>query len=235
MARSLHDLEKKDVKLEMTQERIEAFNKIKKAIASAPVLAHVNPEKPYILETDASNYAYGAILSQKQEDSKIHPIAFLSKSISPAEKNYDIYDKEMLAVVKALQHWRQYLERSQHPISIITDHKNLEYWKQPRSLNHRQIRWLDLLQHYDFKIIYRPGHESEKPDTLSRYHNHRKEGGAETPKTLLKEEQFEELCEIYASDAEIIEAIKGYVDKDEALKPILAFLREDHDKATAEV
>src|ERR1700727_326825 len=133
IARPLHDLEKKDIKFEITTERVEAFNKIKKAIASAPVLAHANPEKPYILETDASNYAYGAILSQKQEGGKIHPIAFLLKSRSPAEKNYDIYDKEMLAVVKALQHWRQYLERSQHPISIITDHKNLEYWKQPRS------------------------------------------------------------------------------------------------------
>src|SRR6201992_4247902 len=127
MARPLHDLEKKDVKFEMTQERTEAFNKIKKAIASAPVLAHANPEKPYILETDVSNYAYGAILSQKQEDGKIHPIAFLSKSMSLAEKNYNIYNKEMLAVVKALQHWRQYLERSQYLISIITDYKNLEY------------------------------------------------------------------------------------------------------------
>src|ERR1700753_1153854 len=235
MARPLHDLEKKDTKFEMTPERIEAFNKIKTAIASAPVLAHANPEKPYLLETDTSNYAYGAILSQKQDDGKIHSIAFLSKSMSPAEKNYDIYDKEMLAVVKALQHWQQYLERSQHPISIITDHKNLEYWKQPRSLNHRQIRWLDLLQHYDFKIIYRPGQESGKPDALSRRHDHRDEGRVETPRTLLKEEQFEELCEIYASDAEIIEAIKEYIDKNEALKPILAFLREDHDKATAEV
>src|SRR6202161_2438301 len=235
IARPLHDLEKKDTKFQMTEERIEAFNKIKEAIASAPVLAHADPDKPYILETDASNYAYGAVLSQKQEDNKIHPIAFLSKSMTPAEKNYDIYDKEMLTVVKALQHWRQYLERSNHPINIITDHKNLEYWKEPRSLNQRQIRWLDLLQHYNFKITYRPGHESGKPDALSRRHDHREEGGVEIPRTLLKEEQFSELCEIYASDATIIEAIKEYVETDEALKPVLAFLRAGHDQATAEV
>src|SRR6202034_2369203 len=154
----LHDLEEKDAKFEMTPERVQSFENLKKAIASAPVLAHADPEKEYTLEADASNYAYGAILSQKQEDKKDHPIAFMSKSMTPAEKNYDIYDKEMLAVVKALQQWRQYLERSKYPIHIITDHKNLEYWKAPRNLNRRQLRWLDLLQHYDFKIQYRYSH-----------------------------------------------------------------------------
>ena len=80
-----------------------------------------------------------------------------------------------------------------------------------------------------------PGHESGKPDALSRCYDHHEEGGVEIPKTLLKEEQFSELCEIYASDATIIEVIKEYVETDEALKPVLAFLQAAHDQATAEV
>jgi hypothetical protein len=141
----------------------------------------------------------------------------------------------MLAVVKALQQWRQYLERSKYPIHIITDHKNLEYWKAPRNLNRRQLRWLDLLQHYDFKIQYRPGHESGKPDALSRRHDHRDNGGEEHPQTLLKEEHFADLNATYAADADIIEAIKAAIEQDETIKPVLAYLRADHEQASAEV
>ena len=109
-ARCLHDLTKKDMAFTWGRREQQAFQDLKDAVTSAPVLVHADPNIPYTLETDASGYAYGAVLSQPQADRRLHPVAFLSKSMTPAERNYDIYDKEMLAVVKALQHWRQYLE-----------------------------------------------------------------------------------------------------------------------------
>jgi len=84
------------------------------------------------METDALDYVYGAVLSQKNlEDQKYHPVAFYSKSMNPAERNYRISDKEALAIVQALQHWRHWLEGTTIPVEIITDHKNLEYFTRP--------------------------------------------------------------------------------------------------------
>jgi hypothetical protein len=87
------------------------------------------------METGASNYAYGAILSQKADDRMYHPVAFFSKSMNPAEWNYGISDKEALAIVKALQHWHHWLENTKEPVEIITNHQNLEYFKNPQVLN----------------------------------------------------------------------------------------------------
>jgi len=83
------------------------------------------------METDASNYAYGTILSQKANDQKLHLVAFFSKSMNPAECNYSILDKEALPIVKGLQHWCHWLEHTPEPICIITDHRNLKYFKTP--------------------------------------------------------------------------------------------------------
>jgi RNase H-like domain found in reverse transcriptase len=102
----------------------------------APILIHADPEERFQVETDASNYAYGAILSQKgKQDKKNHLVTFFSKSMTPAERNYRISDKEALAIIKALQHWRHWLEGTTIPVDILTDHKNLQYFTKPRILN----------------------------------------------------------------------------------------------------
>ena len=106
------------------------------------------------METDASNYAYGAVLSQKQADNRHHPIGFMLKLMNPAECNYGIPDKEALAIVKGLQNWRHWLKRTKLPIQILTDHKNLEYFAKPQALNRWQMRWLELLTHYNYEIHY---------------------------------------------------------------------------------
>jgi len=118
------------------------------------VLVHANPDQQFHLETDASNYAYGAVLSQKQVDGQHHPIGFMSKSMNPAEWNYRIPDKEALAIVKSLQHWQHWLEQTQLPVQILTDHKNLEHFAKPKMLNQRQMWWLELLTHYFYEIYY---------------------------------------------------------------------------------
>ena len=95
----------------------------------------------------------GAVLSQKNlEDEKWHPIAFLSKSLSPVEQNYEIHDKEMLAIVQALEEWRHFLEGTEHQFEIWTDHKNLEYFMSAKKLNQRQARWLLLFARFNFLL-----------------------------------------------------------------------------------
>lgn len=237
MARPLHDLEKKDTVFQWGHSQQEAFDKIKAAVTTAPVLAHPDPAKPYIVETDASNYAYGAILSQKQAGGKEHPVAFLSKSLSPAERNYDIYDKEMLAVVKALEHWKMYLQGTEDPLGIITDHKNLVYFQNSRITNQRQARWADLLTHYNYTIGYRPGIKSGIPDTLSRRSDLRSEEGDETNKNqqIFDQAAFASIATLYISDARLIDLIKEALDKDQDLKAIIAFFNADPTSTPSEI
>ena len=97
------------------------------AFTTAPILAHFDCDKDIILETDASDYVMAGVLSQYGEDGLLHPVAFFSKKNNPAECNYEIYDKELMAVVRAFEEWRAELESAVNPIKVLTDHKNLEY------------------------------------------------------------------------------------------------------------
>jgi RNase H-like domain found in reverse transcriptase len=111
-----------------TEEFQESFNFLKKAFTSAPILSHWVPDRPLVVETDTSDYALGAILSLFDEEGILHPVAFHSRTFTSAELNYDVHDKELLAIFEAFQHWRHYLEGSGSPIDVVTDHKNLEYF-----------------------------------------------------------------------------------------------------------
>ncbi len=120
----------------------------------------------------------GAILSQvaeacntpltKNSKPKLHPLAYYSTTFLPAERNYNIYERELLAMMKALAHWHHYLGWTKHPFIILTDHTNLQYWKAPKNLNRRTARWHVDLQEYDFEIHYIPGKTNTGPDILSR-------------------------------------------------------------------
>ena len=115
------------------------FDTLRDRITSAPILALPDNSRPYRVEADSSDFATGAVLSQQSpEDDKWHPIAFLSKSLSPVERNYEIHDKEMLTIVRALEEWRHFLEGAEHQFEIWTDHKNLEYFMTAKKLNRRQ-------------------------------------------------------------------------------------------------
>ena len=97
-----------------SQEKL-AFDTLKDQITSMPILALPNNSRPYRVEADSSDFATGAVLSQQSpEDEKWHPVTFLSKSLSPVEWNYEIHDKEMLAIVQALEEWRHFLEGAEH-------------------------------------------------------------------------------------------------------------------------
>ncbi len=113
-----------------------AFQHLKTAFRTAPVLYHWALDLPMTVETDASNYAIVGILSITTPDLEIRPIAFHSRSLHDAERNYDTHDKELLAVFDCYKAWRHYLEGSGHPIDTVTDHKNLEYFTSTKKLTH---------------------------------------------------------------------------------------------------
>jgi transposase InsO family protein len=141
---------------------------LKQAFTTAPILAHFDPDLECVVETDSSGYVTAGILSQKGKDGILHPVAFFSRKHSPAECNYEIYDMELLAIIRAFEEWRPELEGSGMPIQVITDHKNLEYFMTTKSLTRRQARWAEYLSRFNFQIQYRPGKLGGKPDALTR-------------------------------------------------------------------
>lgn len=176
-------------------EQQEAFEALKRVITEAPVLRMPNDEGQYRVEADSSDFATGAVLSQYQ-DGDWHPIAFQSKSLSDAERNYDIFDKELLAIIRALDKWRHYLEGALHRFEIWTDHKNLEYFRTAQKLNRRQSRWSLFLSSYDFDLHHRPGKSHGKTDALSRRADHVPEGEDNKDIVLLKPEWLAKIAAI---------------------------------------
>ena len=134
-----------------------------------------DPDRQTRIEVDASGFATGAVLSQEGEDGKWHPVAFHFESMSDAERNYEIYDKEMLAIIRALQAWRHYLEGLPSVFEIQSDHKNLEYWKTVQNLTCRQARWALYLLQFEFVISHKPGTSNGRADALSRRPDHQKD------------------------------------------------------------
>jgi len=116
-----------------------AFKDLKTVVTTAPVLVSPQELDPFRIEGDSSDFTTGAVLSQQSPtDGKWHPVAFYSKSLSSVEQNYEIHDKEMLAIIRALEEWRHFLEGATHPVEIWTDHKNLKYFMTAKKLNRCQ-------------------------------------------------------------------------------------------------
>ncbi len=122
-------------------------------------LYHYQPDATLYLETDASDFAIGVVLSQKN-DNDIHPIAFWSRKMTPAERNYPIYDKELLAIIASLQHWRHYCLHAIKSTIISSDHQSLQWFNSTKALSRRQIRWSQILSEYNFQIKYNAGKKS---------------------------------------------------------------------------
>jgi len=141
IARPLFDLTCPDKAWNWDAKEWKAFERLKMVVTTAPVLVSSQNLEPFHIEADSSDFASGAILSQQLPgEEKWHPVAFYSKFLSLVERNYKIYDKEMLAIICALEEWRHFLEGAQHPVEIWTDHKNLEYFMTAKKLNRHQAR-----------------------------------------------------------------------------------------------
>ena len=133
-------LTRKGIVWNFTPECKNAFETLKKAFTTAPVLTHWVPNAQIILKTNASDYALAAILSiVSPDDSEVHPIAFHSRTFTAPELNYDVHDKELLAIFEAFKIWRHYLEGPTSLINVVTDHKNLEYFVTTKLLTQREV------------------------------------------------------------------------------------------------
>jgi len=147
------------------EEQQTAFDALKAAVANGPCLALPDESKPYIVHTDASGYATGAVLMQQHEEG-LRPIAFLSKRMTDAEQRYPVHEQELLAILNALKAWRHYLG-GKH-FTVLTDHQSLQYVETSAMATPRQLRWSAWLAEFDFSIKYMRGELNGAADALSR-------------------------------------------------------------------
>jgi hypothetical protein len=168
VAAPLTELTKKDVKFQWEETHRKAFQKLIDLFTAGPVLIHFDPEKPSTVEADASDYAVGACLLQPDENGKLHPVAYFSRKLTGPELNYEIHDKELLAIVEACREWKVYLCGAKHEVQVFTDHKNLTCFTTTKVLNRRQVRWSETLSELNLRISYRKGSENGRADALSR-------------------------------------------------------------------
>ena len=153
----------------------EAFNQLRQAFTEAPILRHFDPECHIRIETDASGYAIGGVLSQLTSDhltsdqGQWHPVAYFSRKMIPAETRYKTHDDELLAIVEAFKTWRHYLESCKHKVLVLTDNNNLRQFMDIKSLSSRQVRWAQKLSRYHFQIDYCQGKANRAADALFRF------------------------------------------------------------------
>jgi len=115
-----------------------SFEALKAKFSKSPVLLMPDPTKPFVVESDASKFATGAVLRQRDINGDWHPCGYISHSFDVTQRNYKIYDCELLGIIRALEMWRHYLLGSQHPVTIFSNHKNLTYFRTAQKLNHHQ-------------------------------------------------------------------------------------------------
>jgi hypothetical protein len=231
IARPLHNLTKKDTPFAWGTVQQQAFQELKDTITSHPILAFPNEDKPFRLEADSSDYATGAELAQLGDDGKWHPIAFMSKSLSETERNYDIHDKELLAIIRALEEWRHFLEGAKHQFEIYTDHQNLKYFQTAQKLTRRQARWSLFLSRFDFTMVHRAGKQSGKPDALSRRSDHKRGESDNQNQVLLRPQWFKIAAAqrghaaISAAEKDVLREIRNCKEQDEAVVKAVEELR----------
>jgi len=176
IAQPLFNLTKKNAEFRWTAECQSAFDLLKQALITEPVLAAADPYKDYYLNTDANDVCIAAALQQEDKDGVMHPIAYASKLMNAAQRNYSVSEKECLALVWALEHFNTYVEG--HEYTCLTDHAALTHLiNNKESKNQRITRWVLRLQPYHLRIQYIKGSKNNLADLLSRKHEMMKVSG----------------------------------------------------------
>ncbi|MBW0477512.1 hypothetical protein O181_017227 [Austropuccinia psidii MF-1] len=183
----------------LNEEALRQFNQLKESFTISPILSHFDPSLPTIVETDASDYALGAVLSQSS-DSEKHPIAFDSRKLLPAELNSEIHDTELLGIVWPLKCWRALLLSLSSSFKALTNHSSLEYFMSSKILNFHQGRLAEIFSEFHFSITYLPGRLATLWDALSRRDNIDPERGEEfISKNSMNYQKIIKQAEIQAS------------------------------------
>ncbi len=161
-------LTRKDHFFEWTEICQTIFEELKQQMTTVFVLKHFNLIREAILKTNFLNYVNDEVLSQYDDEDILHSVIFYSKNIILAECNYEIYDKELLIIIRCLKHWRLELKCTNISIKIFIDHLNLKYFMIIKELIRRQAKWAEKLSEYNFKIIYQSRKQNLKVDALIR-------------------------------------------------------------------
>ena len=167
MALPLSRLLKKDVDWEWTAETQQSFDAIKQSLMSAPILSIADHDKPFYVVCDASDFAIGCALMQRDADDNERVVYYQSRQLKPAERNYPVHDKELLAMKYALAKFRVYL-LGDKPFVVYTDHASLRTAVNSPHLSQRMARWLSFFAEYNFRVEYKPGRFNVIADALSR-------------------------------------------------------------------
>ncbi|MBW0514027.1 hypothetical protein O181_053742 [Austropuccinia psidii MF-1] len=161
---------KKDSCFPLNEESLRQFYQLKEAFTTAAIFSHFNASLPIIVETDASDYSLGAVLSQVTDSGK-HPIAFDSCKLLPEELNYAIHDKKLLGIVWALKSWRAFLLSLSSSWEVLTNHSSLQYFMSSKVLTCQKARWAKILSKFHFSITAHPAFLATLPDELSHWDN----------------------------------------------------------------
>ena len=218
VARLLHDLVKKDKRWDWTEKEEKAFKELKEMFTKKPVLAASDIDKKMGMEINASGYAMEGVLSMECEDGLWRPVAFLSKLLNETERNYEIHNKKILAIVRGLEVWKHLLEGTQTKFEIWTDHKNLEYFMKVQKLNRRQARWALYLSRFDFTLKHMAGSKMGKADRLSKRVDWKVGIDKDNEnQVLIKDNWIRSIYEVVVEgpEVEMLEKIKKVRSKDE--------------------
>jgi len=171
IAEPLTQLTHKNKRWHWDREQKNAFHALKKSLSGTAHLRIPNSTCKKILKTNASDFTVGTCLYQI-EDGQQRPIVYWSRKLSELKERYEVHNKELLVIVKALQDWRPYLAGTEKPIQIYTDHKNLRNFATMKQLNQQQVCWAEQLTNYEFQIHYKKSNENGEADALSRRSDH---------------------------------------------------------------
>ena len=170
IAKPLTEMRKKDAMFVWSPACQEAFDGLRSTLTNAVMRHHFDPSLPTMISTDAADGCLGAAMHQAipANQSQPRPVAFTSKTMIPAERNYFIHDKELVAIVRTLKESEPELLSLQEPFVVVTDHRALEYFIMKQKLNARQARWAEYSSRFNFRITYRPGCKNWAADASSR-------------------------------------------------------------------
>ena len=169
ITRPLNELTRKGIQFQWGQKEQHAFETLRAKLISEPILRQPQLDQQFEIKVDASGFAIGVVLMQRDQEGKKHPVAYFSATLTEAERNYDIFSLELYAIVWALCHWRAFVAGSPEPIIIYTDHANLQCWRELHKVPQRIAREMMELEEYNFKLVHIKGRENGRADTLSRW------------------------------------------------------------------
>ena len=159
----------KDIKFNWTATEKQAFQTLKTAFSSASILVMFDSDKPFTVKSDSSDCVTDEVLSQLNSQGVLHSVAYFSTWMVSVECNYDIYNKELLAIICAFEEWRPELKGAAEQVQVITDHKNLKYFMITKQLSCCQAHWSEFLSQFNFAIQYCSGKLNSCADALTHW------------------------------------------------------------------